>query len=422
MKFMIDDVPAEKIAHRFGTPVYVYSQTQLEKRMKEYTTSFADPDFNCHVVYASKAFNCIAMLQLTKQEGLYVDVVSGGELYTAIKAGYDMKHVVFHGNNKTDDELHMAFEAGVGIIVIDNLSEMHRAAFISQSYPNTTTDVLIRINPGIDAHTHKYIMTADPDSKFGTNLSDTDTIDEMAKIANASQRLIFRGFHSHIGSQIFETVPFEKEIEKMCEFTRDFQARTGIKVSALDLGGGFGVKYIDEDKPVPVERICSLLLDSMKKCAKEYGLAIEDLYIEPGRSIVAEAGCTLYTVGDIKDTVHKRYVFIDGGMNDNIRPALYQADYKIIDCNDVSPEKTTAVTIAGKCCESGDVIAENVPLPEVKRGDILAVLSTGAYGQSMASHYNKLFVPGVVFVHGDQAKYVVRPETYEDLVCREESL
>lgn len=421
MKLMIDDIPAAQLAAQFGTPLYVYSQTKLEQQMKEFAASFSSPDFDCHVVYASKAFCCIAMMQLVNQEGLWCDVVSGGELYTAMKAGFPMDHVVFHGNNKTDGELRLALEAGVGTIVVDNLDEMHRLAFLSQSWPDTVTNVLLRINPGVEAHTHKYIITADPDSKFGTNITDTDTIDEMARIAHASQRLHFAGFHAHIGSQIFETAPFDKEAEIICQFAKAFQDRTGLAVTALDLGGGFGVSYTAKDRPLPVSQVCRHLLSVLSDNVKKYGLSVHSLYIEPGRSITAPAGLTLYTVGGIKSTPHKKYVFVDGGMSDNIRPALYQAEYEAVAADPASDE-TETVTIAGKCCESGDILASDVELAPVKNGDVIAVLATGAYGHSMASRYNKLPVPGVVFVRGDRARYVIEPETYEDLVAGEKPL
>lgn len=418
MELMIDNIPAARLAAQFGTPLYVYSQTKLEDQMKAFVTGFCDPAFDCRVVYASKAFCCIAMLQLAYSQGLWCDVVSGGELYTAMKAGFDMGHVVFHGNNKTDAELEMALEAGVGTIVVDNLHEMHRLAFLSQAYSQAQVQVLLRINPGVEAHTHKYIVTADPDSKFGTNISDTKSIDEMARIAQENEHLHFAGFHAHIGSQIFETEPFDKEVQIVCQFAREFQDRTGIVVTALDLGGGFGVTYTRKDHPLPVQDVCKHLLAVIKENVRKYDLSVHSLYIEPGRSITAEAGLTLYTVGAVKSTIHKKYVFVNGGMSDNIRPALYQAEYEAVAANDPDGACET-VTIAGKCCESGDILAADVQLAPVKSGDVIAVLSTGAYGQSMASRYNKLPVPGVVFVKGDKARWVVKPETYEDMCAKE---
>ena len=422
MKLKIAGADASALAAEFGTPVYVYDQSALENRMREYTQAFQSPDFDCHVAYASKAFCCIAMMQLVQQEGLWADVVSGGELYTAIRAGFDMSHILFHGNSKTDAELEMALEAGAGTIVVDNKSEAGRLAFLSQSYPGSHTRVLLRINPGVEAHTHEYIVTADVDSKFGISVTRPEEILETARILDACPTLDFQGFHSHIGSQIFEPEAFAAEIDKVCSFSRTFQDESGIRIRCLDLGGGFPARYTSEDDCPRVKTVCSRILEAMKAAQKKYGLSVQELIIEPGRSIAAEAGYTLYKVGGVKDTDHRRYVFVDGGMNDNIRPALYQAQYEADLADKLGQPKDETVTIAGKCCESGDIIARNIPLQHAETGDILAVYTTGAYGQSMASNYNKLPVPGTLFVKNSEGRWVIRPQSHEDLLRNEETL
>lgn len=422
MKLKIAGVEASSLAARFGTPVYVYDQGSLENRMREFADAFRSPEFDCHVAYASKAFCCIAMMELVQREGLWADVVSGGELYTAVKAGFNMKHILFHGNSKTDAELELALESGVGTIVVDNLSEAGRLAFLAQHYPQAGTRVLLRINPGVEAHTHAYIVTADIDSKFGISITRPDEICETCRILHESPALTFAGFHTHIGSQIFEPEAFAAEIDKVCSFAKQFQDQTGIQVSCLDLGGGFAARYTDKDDCPPIPVICRQILEAAARAKKQYGLQVKELIIEPGRSIAAEAGYTLYTVDGIKDTDHRRYVFVNGGMNDNIRPALYQAEYDADLADHLKEPKDEVVTIAGKCCESGDIIASDIRLQHAEPGDILAVYTTGAYGQSMASNYNRLAVPGTLFVKDGLAHWVIRPQTPDDLIRNDLSL
>lgn len=422
MKLEIAGAEASQLAARFGTPVYVYDQNRLEERMRQFRQAFSSPLFDCHVAYASKAFCCLAMMQLVQREGLWADAVSGGELYTAMKAGFDMNNILFHGNSKTDAELEMALEAGVGTIVVDNLAEAGRLAFLSTNHPGSRTRTLLRINPGVEAHTHAYIVTADIDSKFGISITRSQEIIETCRILDEAPNLDFAGFHAHIGSQIFEPEAFAAEIDKVTAFTKEFQDQTGLQISCLDLGGGFAARYTEKDSCPPVETVCRRILEAMTEAVKRHGLSVRELIIEPGRSIAAEAGWTLYTVGSIKDTEHRRYVFVDGGMNDNIRPALYQAEYEAVLADRMDEEKSETVTVAGKCCESGDIILRDGRLQPARPGDILAVASTGAYGQSMASNYNKLPVPGTLFVKDGQARWVIRPQDLEDLIRNEEPL
>lgn len=424
----IEDLPAVKIAEAVGTPVYVYSETVLEERMKEFAENFKDPQagLNTRVLFASKAFNIQAMLQLVQKNGLGLDVVSAGELYTAYRAGTDMSLVVFHGNAKSAEELNLALDFHVGTIVLDNLHEARKLMRIVDSRlaagedpENLKTSVILRVNPGVEAHTHKFIVTAHVDSKFGVLCSDLDEIEEIAGVFPPGSPVSFDGFHAHIGSQIFDQKAFEAEIEVMCSFIEKFEKQTGHGVKTLDLGGGFAAWYTEDDAPIPIPMVCRTIIESVNQQMAEHGLQLKNLWIEPGRSIVANAGTTLYTVESVKHTPNKTYVFTDGGMNDNIRPALYEADYTCDLANRMDEEKSETVTVAGKCCESGDILVRQDQLPAALPGDLLAVYTTGAYGYSMASHYNKLGVPPVVFVRKDQARLVVKRETLEDLIKNE---
>lgn len=425
----IEDLPAAEIAEAAGTPVYVYSENQLMKNMLDFKTCFQDPngEFETRVLYASKAFNTIAMLELVSKAGLGLDVVSAGELYTAIKAGFDMSLVVFHGNAKSSAELRMALEKGVGTIVLDNLHEARKLKRIAESMieegslkPDAAIQVLLRVNPGVEAHTHAYIVTAHVDSKFGVLATDLDEILQIADcFRNPDLPIHFGGFHAHIGSQIFDPEAFKAEIDVMCRFIREFENVSGMKVSTLDLGGGLAAWYTEEDAPIPVKKVCETIINTVTEKQKEYELDLKNLWIEPGRSIAANAACTLYRVESVKHTPHKTYVFVDGGMNDNIRPALYDADYACDLACRMDEEKSETVTVAGKCCESGDIIVKEDQIPAAMPDDLLAVYTTGAYGYSMASHYNKLGVPPVVFVNGDQARIVVKRESLDDLIKNE---
>ncbi len=428
-QLMIEELPAAEIAAKAGTPVYVYSVNQLLSNMENYKKYFRDPrgQLKTRVLYASKAFNIIAMLELVSKAGLGLDVVSAGELYTAIRAGFDMSKVVFHGNAKSETELRMALENRVGTIVLDSLHEarkLRRIALQMNAEGKLPADAhlstLLRVNPGVEAHTHAYIVTANIDSKFGVLI---DSLDEILQISRCfediSAMISFDGFHAHIGSQIFDPAAFEAEINVMSRFIAEFEKVSGSVVKTLDLGGGFAAWYTADDAPIEIETVCRTILKAVESASDQYGLHLENLWIEPGRSITANASCTLYEVESVKHTPNKTYVFVDGGMNDNIRPALYEADYTCDLACRMNEEKSETVTVAGKCCESGDIIVREDVLPPALPGDLLAVYTTGAYGYSMASHYNKLPVPPVVFVNGSHARLVVKPENLEDLIRNE---
>lgn len=410
---------AVDLAKDFGTPLYVFDEKYIRDMMRVYRDTI-DKEYggNGLVLYASKAFSCEAIYRIAAQENIGVDVVSGGELYTAVKAGFPAAKIYMHGNNKLPSELEFAVSSGVGVVVVDSydeadmLDEIAKKAGISQK-------VLIRINPGVEAHTHAFVQTARTDSKFGFSVSD-GTAMKMTEYILGKSNLSLRGFHCHIGSQIFEKQSFVLAAQKAMDFVASVKSKLGFEADTLNIGGGFGIWYTDEDAKISVQGYATYLealISAVKDKANELGLKQPFLVIEPGRSIVGEAGVTLYTVGAIKDIPGiKKYVAIDGGMFDNPRYALYQSKYTVILANRANEPCTEKVTIAGKCCESGDIIAVDVPLPQTKRGDIAAVLSTGAYNYSMASNYNRNFVPPAVLVKDGKAAYIVKPQTYEDLV------
>lgn len=408
----ICNVDVVKLKEQFGTPLYIYDKEHLKRNIMLYLNNFKSKEFDTEVLFASKAFCVKEMVRLINSCNMSLDVVSIGELYTALSVGFPMEKVYFHGNNKSLSDLEFALEHNVGTIVVDNLMELIALEDLCKNR-NKKANIIIRLNVGVEAHTHKFIVTAHVDSKFGVIYNSND-YKEMMKILKASKNIIFKGFHSHIGSQIFDLDAFTHALEKLIVICKDFD-----KPLVLNIGGGFGVHYTDEDKPISFDIVSKTLINTCEKALKENNVKIEKLCIEPGRSIVAEAGYTLYTIGYIKKTPNKEYYFIDGGMTDNIRPALYQAKYDADIVGKENELKNHIVTVAGKCCESGDLIIENIPLPEAKPGDLLITYTTGAYGYSMSSNYNKALTPAVVFVEGDEAKLVVKRQSYEELIERE---
>lgn len=406
-----------ELAHQYGTPLMVMDEDTIRAHCRAFRQSIDRCyDGNGMVLYASKAFSCKAIYRLTKEEGLGVDVVSGGELYTALQAGFPADRIYFHGNNKTRQELEMALDNGVGRIVVDNLTELQTLDKLAGE-KGKKADILFRIKPGIDAHTHQFIRTGQIDSKFGLALENGEAM-EGVKQALSCQNINLCGMHCHIGSQIHDITPFELAGEVMMGFLHQVKEQTGYVMQELNLGGGFGVKYTDEDHPIPYEDYMERVSTAVKAKAKEYGLPVPFILLEPGRSIIATAGITLYTVGAVKEIKDIRnYVSIDGGMTDNPRYALYQSSYDMLVANRAGEPKDYTATIAGKCCESGDLIQENAPIQKPQPGDILAVQATGAYNYSMASNYNRIPRPAVVFVSGGTSREVIHRESYEDL-CR----
>lgn len=410
---------AVELAERFGTPLYVMDEQYIREMCRVYRGAI-DHAYggNGLVLYASKAFSCMAVYKIAQQENIGVDVVSGGELYTAVRAGFPAEKIYMHGNNKLRTELEYALDCGVGTIVVDAYSELDMLDLMAAER-GTVQDILLRVNPGVEAHTHHFIQTAKTDSKFGFSLSD-GTAEKITEYALTKKNVRLRGYHCHIGSQIFEKESFRLAADKMMSFMAEMKRRHGFTADKLNLGGGYGIWYTDGDAKISAAGYAQYLeavISEIKAKAEEYALPEPYLLIEPGRSVVGEAGVTLYTVGAIKEIPGvKKYVAVDGGMFDNPRYALYQAKYTALLANRAEEKPTEVVTVAGKCCESGDIVCADVPLPQANSGDILAVLSTGAYNYSMASNYNRNPVPPVVLAKGGRAEYIVKPQTYEDIV------
>lgn len=405
-----------ELAEQFGTPLYAFDENEIRNNLREFKKSIeANYGGNGMVAYASKAFSCKEMYRICNEEGTGVDVVSGGELYTALSVGFPAERIVFHGNNKTYDELEYAVKSGVGRIIVDNIYELDMLSSIAQAN-GVEQGIMLRIKPGIDAHTHDFIRTGQIDCKFGFALETGEAL-AAAKLAIEAKSLNLRGLHCHIGSQIFDISPFDLAAKVMLELYKKIKDETGVELGELNLGGGFGIKYIESDTPRPYGDFMASVAGVVNETCNELGLAVPFILIEPGRSVVGAAGLTLYTVGCIKDIPDVRtYVSIDGGMGDNPRYALYQADYQVVCANKASQERSQIVTVAGKCCESGDLIQENTAVQPLEPGDILAVLSTGAYNYSMASNYNRIPRLPCVFVKDGVARTVVKRETYEQIV------
>ncbi|MBP3951027.1 diaminopimelate decarboxylase [Bacillus suaedae] len=411
----IGGVDSIKLASQYGTPLFVYDVALIRERAKQFQEAFKAEKVPFQVAYASKAFSCMAMFQLAEELGLSLDVVSGGELYTAIEAGFPMDRVHFHGNNKSIEELEMAVEAKIGCVVVDNFYELNELSRICRSRKSHMS-ILLRITPGVEAHTHDYISTGQEDSKFGFDLV-SGQVHEAVRIASKDDSLTLLGIHSHIGSQIFETTGFVMAVEKMFDLISDLKAQFDFVPTVLNLGGGFGIRYIEGDTPLPVGEYVHKMIEVVKDKAASANLNMPEIWIEPGRSLVGDAGTTLYSIGSQKHIPNVRdYLSVDGGMSDNLRPALYQAEYEGVLANRANEEATETFSIAGKCCESGDMLIWDLPLPKANHEDVLAVFCTGAYGYSMANNYNRIPRPAVVFVEDGQVFEVITRESYADLI------
>lgn len=408
-----------KLAEKYGTPLYVFDEDGIRENCRAYVKSIEENyGGNGLVLYASKAFSCLAMYKIAKEEGMGVDVVSGGELYTANKAGFPMERVYFHGNNKTMEEIKLGIALGVGVFVVDNLCELEHIDYFA-AMEHKKVNVMLRIKPGIDAHTHSFIRTGQIDSKFGFALETGEAL-AAAKQAARMRGVNLVGVHCHIGSQIFDIEPFVLAAEVMVNFMAQVKEETGKELSQLNLGGGFGIKYTSDDKPVPYGEYMTKVADAVKGTCEKTGVTLPKIIIEPGRSIVGSEGITLYRIGNVKTIPDIRtYISVDGGMGDNPRYILYQSKYEFICANKTNEPKTKTVTVAGKCCESGDLLGENVELQDVVAGDYLAVLSTGAYNYSMASNYNRIPRPAAVVIKGGEDRLIIRRESYEDLTMND---
>ncbi|MBQ3019962.1 MAG: diaminopimelate decarboxylase [Clostridia bacterium] len=408
-----------ELAKKFGTPLYLFDEAYIRKMMGVYRDTlkkhYGD---NGLVLYASKAFSCQAIYRIADEENIGIDVVSGGELYTALQAGFPAERIYMHGNNKLDYEIGEALDAGIGCIVADAYSEIDKIDAEAKKR-GMVQRILLRINPGVEAHTHAFVQTATTDSKFGFSIAD-GTAEKATAYAMTKKNVKLDGYHCHIGSQIFEKQSFVLGVEKVMDFAVSMKDKLNFTLETLNMGGGFGIWYTDEDRKISAEgyaEYLEALIQTVKEKVAQHGLKAPYLLLEPGRSIVGEAGVTLYTVGAIKDIPGvKKYVAVDGGMFDNPRYALYQSKYTPVLANRANEPCTEIVSIAGKCCESGDLIAVNVSLPKAETGDVLAVLSTGAYNYSMAMNYNRNMIPPCVLVRDGEAEYIVKPQSYADIV------
>lgn len=404
------------LAKEYGTPLYVFDENKIRECCRAYVSSMEKYyGGNGRILFASKAMCIKEMCRIAASENLGLDVVSGGEMYTAFSSGFPMDKVCFHGNNKTVDEIAMALDCGVGRFVVDNEYELETLSRMAKE-KGVTANVLFRIKPGIDAHTHDFVKTGQIDSKFGVALETGEALDIIKK-AVKTENINYCGIHCHIASQVFEVKPFCEAAEVMMDFIKVIKDETGAETKELNLGGGFGVAYTDEDDAIEYDKYMEAVSEVIHKKAEEHGVLLPFILMEPGRSIVAAAGITLYTVGSIKEILDVRtYVSVDGGMADNPRYILYQSEYTFCIANKAAEPKTEVVTIAGKCCESGDLLGEGIRLQKAQIGDTMAVLTTGAYNYSMASHYNRIPNPAVVMVRDGKSRVVVKRETFEDVI------
>ncbi|MBQ8356448.1 MAG: diaminopimelate decarboxylase [Clostridia bacterium] len=412
----IGGMDAVELAREFGTPAYIIDEDVIRQNCRTYLTA-ARKHFGADALplYASKALSFTGVYKIVAEEGLGIDCVSGGELYTAQNAGFPAERIYFHGNNKTDADLCQALDMGVGTIVVDGDEELESLDALARAR-GKVQKILLRITPGIDPHTHRAIVTGNVDSKFGNAIATGQAL-AITQKALACKGIRLAGFHCHIGSQIFEIDPFRDAAGIMLRFIADVKGATGFEAKELNLGGGLGVRYTEDDRGIDYADAIRQIAEIVQNGAAQYGVAMPRVILEPGRSLVAAAGVTLYTVGSVKEIPgFRNYVSIDGGMPDNPRYALYQSQYTVLIADRAGAPKDYRATVAGRCCESGDLIGENMPIQKPQRGDILAVLCTGAYNYSMASNYNRIPRPPIVMVHEGKARVAVRRETYADLV------
>ncbi|MCQ2407699.1 MAG: diaminopimelate decarboxylase [Oscillospiraceae bacterium] len=413
---MIGGADTVALAKTHGTPLYVMDENMIRENCRGYGNVIAkEYGGNGLICFASKALSCKELYRIVNSEGLGADVVSGGELYTALKAGMPAEKIVMHGNSKTNTELQMAVAHGVGRIVCDNLPELERLDRIAEK-SGKIANIMLRIKPGIDAHTHDFVKTGQIDSKFGFALETGEAM-EAVKAASLYPNLHLLGLHCHIGSQILDTEPFAEAGRVMIQFMDKIRSELGLTLTELNLGGGPGIRYTEADDPKPFGEIVRAILTAVKESCERADYPKPFILFEPGRSIVGGAGLTLYTVMAKKVIPNIRtYVLIDGGMCDNPRYALYRSRYEALIANKAAAPRTEIVTIGGQCCESGDLIGEDMPLQTAECGDIVAVLATGAYNYSMASHYNRNPNAEMVMVRDGEARTIIRRETYEDII------
>ncbi len=416
----IDNISTVDIAKKYGTPLYVYSYKDIKNQIQTLKEQFENKYENVRIAYASKAFNCVAICQIMQHLGVCLDIVSEGELYTAKKAGFDMKNIEINGNNKSISELEDAIEYGVGRIIVDGLSELDIIEDICKR-KNKRTKILFRITPGVDSHTNEKISTGKLDSKFGIPIDEDVLYPQIEKAIN-SEYVDFLGFHFHVGSQLFDNISHLLATDIILDIVKNVKEKYNYDIKELNLGGGFGATYTNEQRK-PYSYFLDPMMKKIEDFCKKINIDRPAIVIEPGRSIIAEAGIQLYSVGQIKDIKDvRKYVSVDGGMSDNIRPSLYDAKYDAIIANRANENADDLVTICGKCCESGDILIKDIMLPTPKRDDIIAVFTTGAYGYSMASNYNKLPKPAVIMIKDGKVFEIIKRQSYEDMIKNELSI
>jgi diaminopimelate decarboxylase len=406
---------ATDLVAQFGTPLYVMDEALVRQRAREYVEAFRASGLQFQVAYASKAFCVMAMCRIAEEEGLSLDVVSDGELYTALQAGFPSERIHFHGNNKTPMEIEMAIDAKIGCFVVDNFVELHLLNAIAAE-KDQKVKILFRVTPGVEAHTHEYISTGQTDSKFGFDIGNGSAFRAIQEASELSHIEIL-GIHSHIGSQIFEVEGFQMAVEKVAGFAVKVRDELNLVFKVVNLGGGFGIRYVEGDIPLPIAQYVKAITDGVKTHFGANNYPLPEIWVEPGRSMVGDAGTTLYTIGTMKDIPGvRKYVAVDGGMTDNPRPALYESKYEALVANRADEPAEEVVSIAGKACESGDMLIWDLALPKVNTGDILAVQCTGAYNYAMASNYNRIRRPAVVFVKDGEADIVVQRESHQNII------
>lgn len=407
-----------ELAKEYGTPLYVYSENIMLSKINELRNDFLSKYSNTRVAYAGKAFLTKYMCRFIEKEGLSLDVVSGGELYTAMKTNFPPERIEFNGNNKSLKELEMALDYKIGRIIVDNIKELDNLIELCRE-KNSIVDILFRITPGVMSETHEYITTGKKDSKFGIPLEE-DILFPAIEKALLSEYVNFLGFHFHVGSQLHDNNSHLGALNVVLNLIKETKERFNYNIKEFNMGGGFGIKYTEDDNPKKISYFVDPIMENLEKFCKDIGIIRPAVVMEPGRFIVGEAGIQLYTVGNIKKIPNIRtYVSIDGGMTDNVRPGLYQAKYKGLIANKANNHEADNFTISGKCCESTDILIKNAPLTNPEPGDIFAVFSTGAYGYSMANNYNKIPIPGVVLVKNSNSELIVRNQTYEEMISRE---
>ncbi|NLT35356.1 MAG: diaminopimelate decarboxylase [Gaiellales bacterium] len=417
----IDGCDVVSLARQYGTPLVIYEEKTLRDQCRRFVEAFRLRTAESEIIYASKALPIVALFQLVEEEGLSLDVASGGEYHTALAAGFPTERIFFHGNNKSPWELEYALQHGIGTVVVDSVDEMELLERLLQ-VRGARQRVLLRITPGIEAHTHEYIQTGQIDSKFGFGLAGGAALESIGR-AMGSPSLDLWGLHAHIGSQIFELDSYRGEIRVLADLMREAKDRFGFDCRWLNAGGGLGVRYTPDDSPAPIDSYAEVVCRGVEEEMARVGLPMPRILIEPGRSVVAKAGVTAYTIGTVKQLPGIRtYVSVDGGMSDNIRPMLYGAKYEAMLANKVEQQPDTMVTVAGKHCESSDILARDVELPSPQVGDTLVIPATGAYCYAMASNYNGNLRPAVVMVEDGKARIIVERESFEDLVKRQRPL